>query len=267
MSMTRKYRNPWEGIDEDSLVKVAKVDKIYFDNLPKKSESKIKNLKLDIYPQHFVGDIENASILILSLNPGYNDEYKELYDKNIDYQNTIKNNLELSNSRFHAFDLSTENNLGYWGEKLKHWIIDKEFKDRNENENNHIIDSLKKLGNNIALAEFFPYHSVSYDNWFDKIPTKVKKDKRDERQYLPTQDFLFNIIRERIKKGDVTIILTRAFKKWYEAIPELENYEQCYEVSNPNNPSLKTNLIFKVKRESVQKNLDNLLLTINQDKH
>ena len=82
--------------------------------MPKKSESKIKNLKLDVYPQHFVGDIENASILILSLNPGYNDEYKELYDKNIDYQNTIKNNLELSNSRFHAFDLSTENNLGYW---------------------------------------------------------------------------------------------------------------------------------------------------------
>lgn len=109
---------------------------------------------------------------------------------------------------------------------------------------------------NNALAEFFPYHSISYDDRYNKL---VGKD------YLPTQKFFFDIIKNHIKHNDVKIILTCSLKRWYEAIPELKNYENCFEVNNPNNPSLKHNPslkpenILKVTIVSVESKINNLL--------
>ena len=203
-------------------------------------------LKLEVYPQHFVGDIQHASVIILSLNPCYSRDYEDDYKSDLEYANKIKNNLELNSTNFHALEFSTDNNLGYWGEKLKDWIIDKK----------EILTSLKTITKNIALAEFFPYHSISYDDRCDKLAGK---------DYLPTQKFLFDIIKNRIKQKDVKIILTRSFKRWYEAIPELKNYENCFEVNNPSNPSLKPKNILKVTRVSVESKINNLLNELNKE--
>ena len=196
-------KNPWIGVAprdyNGSKIIVADDDWEYIKQFIERKSYLSKDpkyaLKLEVYPQHFVGDIQHASVIILSLNPCYSRDYEDDYKSDLEYANKIKNNLELNSTNFHALEFSTDNNLGYWGEKLKDWIIDKK----------EILTSLKTITKNIALAEFFPYHSISYDDRCDKLAGK---------DYLPTQKFLFDIIKNRIKQKDVKIILTRYFKRW-----------------------------------------------------
>lgn len=104
-------KNPWletePQIFDDNKIIVASDDWKYFEKLLRTSK-KLKHLHLDIYPQHFVGDLKNAEIIILSLNQGYKPEYKDVYEKEEGYEDIIKNNLEMKNSRFHALDLATK---------------------------------------------------------------------------------------------------------------------------------------------------------------
>lgn len=252
---SKKYP-PVDKIDDDANGKT------------KKGAKEKYKLRLNVYPQHFVGDIDNAKIIILSLNPGYSTEYYDAY-KNItnknstNYEQIIKENLEMKQPFFHAFELANESDLGYWGNKMKCWVEDYDEKD-----NKTIIESLKKITENIALAEYFPYHSISYNDMYDKLGKGTSPNSnRKIKDYLPTQKFLFEKIKKRIDDKDdrVIIILTRSFAKWYEAVPELKNYENCFEVNNPNNPSLKPENILKVTRVSVESKINTLLNELNKE--
>jgi len=102
---------------------VDKVDDDANEETKKAAKEKYK-LRLNVYPQHFVGDIDKAKIIILSLNPGYNTEYYDAYKKRINkngtkYEQIIKENLEMKRPSFHAFELANESDLGYWGNKMK----------------------------------------------------------------------------------------------------------------------------------------------------
>ena len=241
---------------------VDKVDDDANEETKKAAKEKYK-LRLNVYPQHFVGDIDNAEIIILSLNPGYSTEYYDAYKNGTNYEQIIKENLEMKQPFFHAFELANESDLGYWGNKMKCWVEDYDEKD-----NKTIIESLKKITENIALAEFFPYHSISYNDMYDKLGKGTSPNSnRKIKDYLPTQKFLFEKIKKRIDDKDdrVIIILTRSFAKWYEAVPELKNYENCFEVNNPNNPSLKPENILKVTRVSVESKINTLLNELNKE--
>lgn len=246
---------------------VDKVDDGASEETKKAAKEKYK-LRLDVYPQHFVGNIDKAKIIILSLNPGYTTEYYDAYKNSTNkdgtkYEQTIKENLEMEQPFFHAFELANESDLGYWGNKMKCWVEDYDKKDNEE-----IIESLKKITENIALAEYFPYHSISYNGMYDKLGKGTSQNSnRKRKDYLPTQKFIFEKIKKRIddKNDKVIIILTPSFAKWYEAIPELKNYENCFEVNNPNNPSLKPKNILKVTRISVESKINNLLNDLNKE--
>ena len=252
---SKKYP-PVDKVDDDAKGKTKKAAKEKY------------KLRLNVYPQHFVGDIDNAKIIILSLNPGYSTEYYDAY-KNItnkngtNYEQIMKENLEMKQPFFHAFELANESDLGYWGNKMKCWVEGYDKKDNEE-----LIESLKKITEDIALAEFFPYHSISYNGMYDKLGEGTSlNSNRKIKDYLPTQKFLFKKIKKRIddKNDKLIIILTRSFAKWYEAIPELKNYENCFEVNNPNNPSLKPKNILKVTRISVESEINNLLNDLNKE--
>jgi hypothetical protein len=250
-------KNPWNDIltktDGDKKVIVAADDwEQIKDYLEQKNYQKTKEeykLQLDVYPQHYVGNIKTAKIIVLSKNPGYSEDFKNLYEDNKDYQQTCLNNLQLKENevKFHAFDLDQGDKFGYWGKKFKQW-----FKVVKTN------DDLKKYSSwfseYVALAEYFPYHSTQYDS-------KLDKSFNNKTSYLPTQQFLFNLISKRIvdKDDSVTIIITRSYNKWYEAIPQLKEYKNCYETSNPSNPSLKPENLLKVKRYSAKKEVEKVL--------
>lgn len=245
--------------------KYPPVDKVNDDanKETKKAAKKKYKLQLNVYPQHFVGDIDNAEIIILSLNPGYSTEYYDAYKNSINkngtkYEQTIKENLEMEKPFFHAFELANESDLGYWGNKMKCWVEDYDKKDNEE-----LIESLKKITKDIALAEFFPYHSISYNGMYDKLGKGTSPNSnRKIKDYLPTQKFLFEKIKKRIddKNDEVIIILTRSFAKWYEAIEGLRDYKHCYEVNNTRNFSLNPAQIFKVHRDSVEDELKSIIL-------
>ena len=241
---------------------VDKVDDDASEETKKAAEEKYK-LQLSVYPQHFVGNIDKAKIIILSLNPGYSTEYYEAYKNRINkngtkYEQTIKENLEIKRPFFHAFELANESDLGYWGNKMKCWVEGYDKKDNEE-----LIESLKKITKDIALAEFFPYHSISYNGMYDNLGKGTSPNSnRKIKDYLPTQKFLFEKIKKRIddKNDEVIIILTRSFAKWYEAIEGLRDYEHCYEVNNTRNFSLNPAQIFKVHRDSVEDKLKSIIL-------
>lgn len=236
---------------------VDKVDDDANEKTKKAAKEKYK-LQLDVYPQHFVGDIDNAKIIILSLNPGYGTEYHDAYKNSTNYEQTIKENLEMKRPFFHAFELANESYLGYWGNKMKCWVEGYDKKDNEE-----LIESLKKITENIALAEFFPYHSISYNGMYDKLGEGTSSNSnRKIKDYLPTQKFLFKKIKKRIddKNDELIIILTRSFAKWYKAIEGLRDYKHCYEVNNTRNFSLKPAQIYKVHRDSVEDVLKDIIL-------
>ena len=241
---------------------VDKVDDDADEKIKKSAKEKYK-LRLNVYPQHFVGDIDNAKIIILSLNPGYGTKYYNAYknsinNNGINYEQIIKENLEMKRPFFHAFELANESDLGYWGNKMKCWVEGYEKKDNEE-----IIESLKMITEDIALAEFFPYHSMSYNDMYDKLGKGTSPNSnRKIKDYLPTQKFLFEKIKKRIddKNDEVKIILTRSFTKWYEAIEGLRDYKNCYEVNNTRNFSLNPAQIYKVHRESVEDELKSIIL-------
>ncbi|KYF36949.1 MULTISPECIES: hypothetical protein [Streptococcus] len=247
---SKKYP-PVDKVDDDAKGKTKKAAKEKY------------KLRLNVYPQHFVGDIDNAKIIILSLNPGYSTEYYDAY-KNItnkngtNYEQIIKENLEMKQPFFHAFELANESDLGYWGNKMKCWVEGYDKKDNEE-----LIESLKKITEDIALAEFFPYHSISYNGMYDKLGKGTSPNSnRKIKDYLPTQKFLFEKIKKRIddKNDEVIIILTRSFAKWYEAIEGLRDYKHCYEVNNTRNFSLNPAQIYKVHRDSVEDELKGIIL-------
>ncbi|RSJ54005.1 hypothetical protein D8808_09065 [Streptococcus gordonii] len=235
---------------------VDKVDDDANEETKKAAKEKYK-LRLNVYPQHFVGDIDNAEIIILSLNPGYGTEYHNAYKNKTEYEQTIKENLEMKRPFFHAFELANDSDLGYWGNKMKCWVEGYDKKDNEE-----IIESLKKITEKIALAEFFPYHSISYNGMYDKLGKGTSPNSnRKIKDYLPTQKFLFEKIKKRIadKNDKVIIILTRSFAKWYEAIEGLRDYKHCYEVNNTRNFSLNPAQIYKVHRDSVEDELRKII--------
>lgn len=257
-------QNPWLNIyiSKDKQIYSAKDDYDYIHKLLQSTKyksltlNKDKNyaLKLNLYPQHFVGDIRNSKIIILSLNPGYNEKYRDSYFKHSKYATTIKNNLRLNGkTKFHAFDLSTPDDKGYWDKKLNVWFEDKIKEKLNNNMEGYSSEELDEYFTRmISLAEFFPYHSESYNELYDKIA---------DGDYLPTQQYVFDIIKDRIKdeKDNVIIILSRSFKKWYDAIPELKKYRYCFETNNPSNPSFKFENIQKVRRTPARNTLKNFL--------
>ncbi len=241
--------------------KYPPVDKVDDDDANEKTKKAAKEkykLRLNVYPQHFVGDIDNAKIIILSLNPGYSTEYYDAYKNSTNYEQIIKENLEMKQPFFHAFELANESDLGYWENKMKCWVEGYDKKDNEE-----LIESLKKITEDIALAEFFPYHSISYNGMYDKLGKGTSPNSnRKIKDYLPTQKFLFEKIKKRIddKNDEVIIILTRSFAKWYEAIEGLRDYKHCYEVNNTRNFSLNPAQIYKVHRDSVEDKLKGIIL-------
>lgn len=246
-------KNPWNQIShvdingEQAILAAEDVELIkkFTSTKDYKNIKDIHRLHLGFYPQQIVGDIQKADIIVLSTNPGYSPEFETLYNNDKNYQKTLLNNLQLKNPHFHAFDLDTDK-FGHWAKKFNKWFDDvKSLQDLKE--------KIPWFSKHVALGEYFPYHSIEYDKNLDKFISK--------EGYFPTQQFLFELIRKRVldKDDSVTIILTRAYNKWYKAIPALIEYEQCYETNNYSNPSLKPEFLYKVKRKSVKEKMSKTL--------
>ena len=257
-------KSVWEGIVEKDGEYYAACDEEFLKRIKENSDyTKLADhskLDLRVIPLHFIGNVRKAKLLILNLNPGIDEGYYTFYQNNKPYQEMIYKNLTLEKPKFFEFDYYSKNNEGYWSRlkplfedeylekinrnqsRLKPLFEDEYLEKINRNQNSEATKKLDEFfTKTVALIEFFPYHSQNFSELGDIFDKTVKEMKG----YLPSQQFVFNIIKERVQNGDVVIVFSRSIGRWMEAIPELKVYDKVYQSSNPRNPTFKPENILK----------------------
>lgn len=229
-----KMKNPWLEIIENNLV--LEEDKPLIDTFNRKTKKKENQIDTSLPPEPFVGDINNAEVFILSLNPGI----KKTADINIDreynkkfpdFEKQVIDNIHQNlDKEYPHFYLNPKNCLSegfkYWTSKLSDLIENK--------------DDLKKLSKKICTLEYFPYHSVNF---------KKPKDQ------LPSQKYTFEIVKKAMKNNKI-IVLMRGMKIWKKEIKGLEEYNKLIQLNSPQNPKISEKNVkdnkFKILKRTIK---------------
>jgi hypothetical protein len=74
--------------------------------------------------------------------------------------------------------------------------------------------SKEKVAQNVALVQFFPYHTKKYKT----IPKRISTD------YLASQQYNFHLVEKAIER-EATIIMLRGKEQWCESVPLLTEYK------------------------------------------
>lgn len=198
------------------------------DEIPEKKRisergKKSYNTSIHTYllPQPFIGDIENAKIIICSLNPGYSDEDCYIEDKKLAeekgykyYSEELLKQLNPKAKNKTLFWLTEEKsdevkNLSggakWWQGKLDQndpsvSLVERiatEFGVKKE-------EVFKWLSENMAAIELFPYHSKKF--------SKSLLNKCDSSEMIKT--YVHNDLIEKAKQGERLVCFTRSLKDW-----------------------------------------------------
>lgn len=171
-------------------------------------------LQLGIIPHPFCGDIKNAEIYILMLNPGYgpHDYFAEL--EVLSYKEAALKNLrqEFEHRSYPFYLLNPEfawtGGYAWWHKKLA-FTID-EISKKNETD---YANARKCLSQKIASIELVPYHSTSfYDpiGWAKKLESAKLARKFVNEYVVP-----------KVQRNEAILIATRKVKEWN--LPEHNN--------------------------------------------
>ncbi|WP_037318639.1 hypothetical protein [Salegentibacter sp. Hel_I_6] len=176
----------------------------------------------NIFPAPFMGDVQTAPILILMLNPGYDEKedtggtnYYKTYESW--WMQQIQHQLPFPDLPLFCVEEEYRKKSDYWYNKLMPLIN---------------ATSAEKVAQKIAKVQFFPYHSIKYKALYKRL---IKEEGFNS--YLPSQEYNFELVRQAIERN-AEIIIPRSKKFWYKAIPELEEYSHIHFTKNYRNPIL-----------------------------
>lgn len=213
-----KEANPWKEIfdpKEEEKVLLQRVlneeefiyskDVEIIDDFNKKVQPKgIDNVFVtSLLPKPYRGNLKDPKLVILSLNPGYNERVKKTMFKMLKPECQLrfielakKNALLEDDSKiiFDDVDIVTDN--GYWQDKLSDLI-------------KQGVDDSK-----IGLIQFIPYASEHFDS--NSWPKNAE---------LETQKFSVEIIRRLLYKDESTLFLVMRAKKRWEELFKKHNIE------------------------------------------
>jgi len=225
-----KDENPWkeliERIEENNYRPLDENYAFNHDdlNLLKSISNEKCRIHLEILPSHYTGNILDAKAVIFALNPGY-DEKEE---KNGFYYDPDINKIRIQHLKFdykYFFPVDPkdrdkwENLSPYWYHGLKPlW--------ENEKDEDKVF---KKVAQNVALLQLFPYHSKE---WCDRF---LNLD-------LKTLEYTTKLARYCVQEGKI-IIVARGEKHWFNLVKDLKSYTNLYTLSNPRTPSISPNNI------------------------
>jgi len=151
-------------------------------------------IRTDILPEPFLGNPITAKVILLNLNPGFDD--KDLYwHKQQEFVLENRKNLfHQSDPPFYLLNQKFKESGGFiwWHAHLKQFID---------------LFGLDTVSQKFLCVEYFPYHSKQYK------PMSI----------IPSQGYTFFLVREAIKQQK-PIIMMRGKRLWLEAIPELSHY-------------------------------------------
>lgn len=193
----------------------ADIENGYLKNSAYKDGDKRKTaIHFELLPQPLIGDVENAKIIICSLNPGFStDDYKadELHRYDILEQ------LNPDNHNKTLFWLTEKpDNKGNLSGGAKWWQGKLDQKDKNKSLVYKIIEEYSKKGiskseedvfdllsKNMAAIELFPYHSEKFNSKYAKCNSTDK-----------IKDYVWNTLVKNAEKKNQLICFTRSFALW-----------------------------------------------------
>jgi len=169
----------------------------------------------NLIPIPYIGDIKNAKIYILMLNPGFGilDYYAESKDKEL--KNSLIDNLHQKGlDPSYPFIFLNPKFLWhgggqYYENKFK-WLI-KEVKD-----DKSYTQKLSYIAKKVAILQLVPYHSKSYHSK-SYLPIKLESSKI-------MLDFVEKELVPKAKDDKICIICPRGEKYWEEATDNKEAF-------------------------------------------
>ena len=193
--------NPWlefvKNLDDNNLV--LEQDREIIEKFNDSTNETYK-VHTEIMPAPFMGNVLTSPIVLLTLNPGYDEkeEEKDYYNK---YKSYWKNEIQHIHSvpelpLFCLEDKYVEYS-DYWLKKFRPLIS---------------VSSKEKVAQNISIIQFFPYHTKKYKD----IPKRLLKG------YLGSQEYNFELVKQAIERKAIIVIL-RSKKLWFKAISDLDN--------------------------------------------
>lgn len=161
-----------------------------------------KRFELSLLPKPYRGNLKDPKLVILSLNPGYNERVKTKLFKMLKYEHQ---------KRF--IEISKKNAL-----LESRYIISPDDEVDDVMDNGYWSDRLSELKNDgaeisrIGLIQFVPYASEHFGSW--------------NKKELETQKFTREIIMRLLTKSrDTLFLVMRSKDKWKKLIPEMDNKE------------------------------------------
>ncbi len=200
--LDKKYQQHWQNISSF---------KEYIESREFGSRTQ-KKLHLGLIPIPYLGNLKNATIFILMLNPGLaagdfhaeenNDNYKKTLFENL-YQNNLDNDYP-----FFALNpsFSWHPGFGYWHKKLGQVIR----KLAHRRKTSH-LEALSILAKDLACLELVPYHSKSFGA--HSLINRLSSSKA-------MLEYVHDILVPQAILGKVLIIATRRGRDW--KLPEHE---------------------------------------------
>ena len=175
-----------------------------------------KRLHLGLIPVPFIGDMLNASIYVLMLNPGFGSgdyfEYKVPRLRRAPIDNLRQKRRHgvmpfvFLDSRF-----GWHGGFGYWDRRLK-GVMEALAASKGMS----LADARSTLGSKLAVVQLVPYHSVgSNQKALLQLPS-VRLVK----------DFVRRKVAERVRAQEAIVIVTRQVKIWDECLPDDLGEEQ-----------------------------------------
>lgn len=157
----------------------------------------ILDWRLELLPVPYLGNLKKAKVVVLCLNPGYDQKLDEkAYFKDKYYfRESLKSLKFTSHTPFYCLDTKFSYSGGYiWWTRLLRSLINS--------------FGLTILSEKLMCLQYVGYHSKTF-----RKPSCV----------LPSQEFTFHLLRQAMRENK-TIVIMRSKKLWMQSVPELESY-------------------------------------------
>lgn len=164
-------------------------------------------IELAALPEPFVGPLD-APVVLLSLNPGWNDEDPMVHSRAA-ANACIRGNLAGRGDRFYHLQPALAGSPGeaWWRRRLAP-LVRECGEDR--------------VAGGLLVVEWFPYHSRRFAG---------------STPMLPSQEFGFDQVRRAVARG-AWIVCLRSTRRWQSAVPGLRRHARFSSLANPRNATV-----------------------------
>jgi len=206
--------NPWENLEKNSNEFILPADKPIINEFNGFISNEEFKIRTEILPFPFVGNVLEAPVVLLMLNPGYDEKEREkgFYEKFKDiFWKQLHHKYGEMDYPYYCLNPDLNSYSDYWPKRFKQ-ITD--------------VTTELEFSKHVCNIQFFPYSSQKM-NW-DGF-NKALKGK-----YLTSQEYNFVLVKNAMRRNALIIFLRKGSQnRWYKAIEGLQEYKKQYIAKSP----------------------------------